>query len=201
MSSDLSREQTAELVRARLAEAEDSVVVPPDLWQRMRAGPVYPPRRRSWPRPAALAASLAAGLGAAVAVAAVAAGAWWLAGPRPGTAPAAAPETVPLTVYNAERACRPLRVIECSLHLAADPYGVYAEPGNHTGRVWHGDTVTARCVIGDGTLLTDESGVSSRRWYLVTTEDGTQGWLPGARTRNTVEVRLCTEDEIAAAAR
>ncbi|MDF2273574.1 hypothetical protein P2Q00_50635, partial [Streptomyces coacervatus] len=63
------------------------------------------------------------------------------------------------------------------------------------GKVWHGDRLAATCVIADGTLIQDESGITSTRWYLVSTAAGIRGWLPGVRTRNSTEIRTCTAAE------
>jgi hypothetical protein len=98
--------------------------------------------------------------------------------------------SITLTVYNAEKARQEPRTIECSLSIAAIPRAPYSG-ANIVGRVWHGEKVVADCVIADGQYLADESGVSSRRWYHVTLPDGTVGWQPGARTRNTQNVALC----------
>jgi len=140
---------------------------------------------------------------AAAAVAFVALGAWWLASPasrpwhtqRPPAAPPVHPAAIPLRVHNSETACRSLHTLECALRLAKNPYERYAADDNTAGRVWHGDRVLASCVVTDGRLLRDEQGVTSRRWYRVRTPDGTRGWLPGVRTRNSAEVPLCTSAE------
>ncbi|AJE84402.1 hypothetical protein SLNWT_4026 [Streptomyces albus] len=135
-------------------------------------------------------------LAAALAVLLIGAGGWLLLTPGvpDGQHPAghAAPT---LTVHNAETACRDHRTLECALRLARTPYGRYAAPDNAAGHVWGRDRLSARCVVTDGTLVRDESGMTSTRWYLATTREGTTGWLPGVRTRNTTEVRLCTTEE------
>ena len=79
---------------------------------------------------------------------------------------------------------------------ADDPRGAYAAPGNSAARVWHGDRLTALCVLTSGTMVKDESGISSTRWYLARTPNGTEGWLPGVRTRNSAEVRHCSDSEV-----
>ncbi|WP_044368947.1 hypothetical protein [Streptomyces natalensis] len=135
-------------------------------------------------------------LSVAATVAAVVLGAWWLlrtAGTGPP--PAAAVRSVPIAVYNSESACRHLRSLECALRLAKDPYVPYSEPGNFVGRVWHGDVLSAHCVVTDGRLIRDEAGVTSTRWYLVTARKGMTGWLPGVRTRNTQEIPVCSPGE------
>ncbi|MEU6736194.1 hypothetical protein ABZ929_23910 [Streptomyces physcomitrii] len=162
-------------------------------------GRTVPPRRfvpyarasrRAGRRRAALS------LTAALAVLLIGVGGWLLLTPGvpDGQHPAghAAPT---LTVHNAETACRDHRTLECALRLARTPYGRYAAPDNAAGHVWGRDRLSARCVVTDGTLVRDESGMTSTRWYLATTREGTTGWLPGVRTRNTTEVRLCTAEE------
>ncbi|MEV6568233.1 hypothetical protein [Streptomyces kronopolitis] len=180
------------LLRARLRRADEQIETPPGLWDRVKgpgAGPVpwvaTPPRRRPY----------AVVLAVAAAVAAVLLGVWWLVRPGPvALRPAGPPRTVKIDVYNSERACRTGRSLECALRLARDPRTAYAARGNAAGRVWHGDEVTARCVVTDGLLIRDEAGVTSTRWYLVTSGQGVRGWLPGVRTRNTREVAECADD-------
>ncbi|MBC9728203.1 hypothetical protein [Streptomyces sp. TRM68367] len=184
-------DRVAALLRERLRAADEEIATPPGLWDRVRA-PDPPPRR------AALGARLRLGwaVAAAVLVSAVVLGSWWLVRPvgrTPPSGPARFASTV--TVFNAERPCRPLRTLECALRLAKDPYGDYADPGNSAGRVWHGDRLAAACVVTRGTMVRDESGITSTRWYLVRTGAGVEGWLPGVRTRNTVHVPVCSEGE------
>lgn len=100
---------------------------------------------------------------------------------------------ITVTVYNAEAGCRPLHTLECALDLLQNPHERYVAQYS-AGLVWHGERLSADCVVTDGTLLTDEAGVSSRRWYHVTLPTGATGWLPGARTRNTEEVPFCATD-------
>lgn len=190
MSPDSSREDVAERLRETLRAADREMGLPPGLWDRISTAPrpVARPARRLSSRLLAAGALTAA----ACAVAAVALGVWWLT--RPGAPDTAAP-AVSLTVHNAEAPCRPLRTLECALRLARDPHARYSADGNSAGRVWHGDRVAAVCVVTDGRLVEDESGITSTRWYLVTTGGGARGWLPGVRTRNTEEVRLCTPEE------
>ncbi|KAF4405120.1 MULTISPECIES: hypothetical protein [Streptomyces] len=191
MRGDLPDEETAAALRERLRAADESIGTPAGLWDRVGAtAPAAPVRRPSLPR---RLPPLVAGA-AAVLVALVVLGTWWLARPDRADGPPAGPGPVTVTVHNAEEACRELRTVECSLRLAKDPYAVYAAEGNRAGRVWHGDSMTALCVVADGTLVEDEEGVSSSRWYLVS-ENGVEGWLPGVRTRNTAEVRTCTAEE------
>ncbi|NJP99904.1 hypothetical protein [Streptomyces zingiberis] len=219
-------EETVLLLRERLRAVDETVTMPPDLWERVRSGPPVVPvprpapgRRRAYGLPVRRRGGgpgapagrppfrLPTGLVAAALVGLLVLGAWWLVRPlRDGArghpaAPSAV--TVAVTVYNAEAACRELRTLECSLGLARDPYGDYGSPGNRAGRVFHGDRLAALCVVIDGTLLRDESGITSRRWYRVAGggaagPDG--GWLPGIRTRNTAEVRLCSAAEVTGAA-
>jgi hypothetical protein len=122
--------------------------------------------------------------------------AWQLSGRGDQRAVLPTGQHTTLTVYNVEKPCRPLRTLECALRLAKDPHARYAAVDNTVGRVWHGNRVTALCVVTNGTLVTDETGMTSTRWYLVETAAGVQGWLPGVRTRNTIEVRVCGTDEV-----
>lgn len=177
------------LLRARLRLADGQIETPPGLWDRIRVSGTAPapavvalPRRRPY----------AVALVVAAAVAVVALGVWWLVRPGPVTLrPAGPPPTVKVTVYNSEQACRTGRSLECALRLARDPRAEYAARGNSAGRVWHGDDLAAHCVVTDGRMVRDEAGVTSTRWYLVTSGQGVRGWLPGVRTRNTREVPEC----------
>lgn len=165
-------------------------------------------------RPAALRPAMAVVVAAAVAVACVAFGVWWLVAPGTAAPPsdgsagpashAASPPSSSsehpvhpwrfrIRVHNVERPCRSLHTQECALRLAKDPYGRYAAGDNAAGHVWHGDVVAASCVVTDATLVTDEKGLSSTRWYRVRTPGGTVGWLPGVRTRNSTKVPVCHE--------
>jgi hypothetical protein len=177
------------LLRARLRLADEQIETPPGLWNRIKETGREPspavvalPRRRPY----------AVALAVAAAVAAVALGVWWLVRPGPvDLRPAGPPRTVKITVHNSEKACRTGRLLECALRLARDPYAPYAARDNSAGRVWHGDGLAARCVVTDGRMVRDEAGITSTRWYLVTSGHGVQGWLPGVRTRNTREVPVC----------
>jgi hypothetical protein len=182
----MTDEQVAAEVRGRIAAAEQSIPVPPDLMDR-----VTEPRRRL--RPAlrwsttVVAAAAVIGIAGGAAVAAV------LMRDRGVTAgPAAGSTGMTLTVYNAEQPCQALRTIECGLSVSSDPYHPSAE--KVVGRVWHGDQVTAVCAVAAGKKVLDETGVSSTRWYKIRTAGGVVGYLPGVRTRNTEEVRLCPPD-------
>ena len=66
-----------------------------------------------------------------------------------------------MRVHNAEKPCRKLHTLECSLRVAKNPYVLYAQPDNSVGRVWHGDEVRTTCVVTDGEMVTDEAGLSS----------------------------------------
>lgn len=196
MSRKNAHEEIAAVLQARLRAADDQIVLPPGLWHRIQAArPAGHAVPRRTPARLAVRASVYA---IAAAVCAIAAGTWWLTRPPVQTS-APATSTVTLTVYNAEVPCRTLHTLECALHLARDPYAPYEAPGNSAGEVWHADHVKATCVVTDATLIQDESGITSTRWYLVTTASGIRGWLPGVRTRNTIPIRICTAAEVAAA--
>ena len=184
--------EAAAALRDRLRAADQEIALPPGLWQRIQTPPATAPiRQPGRPRRALSAAVSAAAIVAAVALIAV--GAWWLE--RSGQSrPAVPAPAATLTVYNAEAPCRPLHTMECALHLARDPHAQYSAD-NSAAKVWHGDRLAAFCVIANGTLVQDESGITSTRWYLVSTPDGTRGWLPGVRTRNTTDIRTCTASE------
>jgi hypothetical protein len=110
--------------------------------------------------------------------------------PAPTKPRTSAPATgVVMAVFNAETACQPLRTLECGLGVYRDPHHPTAD--QLVARVWHGDKVTASCVVPDGMFVRDEAGVTSTRWYRVTTATGATGYLPGVRTRNATEVAIC----------
>ncbi|MFC4532547.1 hypothetical protein [Sphaerisporangium dianthi] len=182
------RSQAEQRLSAGLRAADDAIVVPDGLESRvmsLRPGRVV--RRTRW-APLAAAAVVAVIMMAA----SFGAGALWMRGHDQVTPPFQGDgDPLVLTVYNGEVPCRALRTLECSLGLMKDPRGPLI-PGNVVARVWHGDRVVADCVVADGTLIADEAGISTRRWYHVTLE-GTRvtGWLPGIRTRNTTEVAAC----------
>ncbi|GAB6903472.1 helix-turn-helix domain-containing protein [Kineosporia succinea] len=138
----------------------------------------------------------------AAAVVVLGAGLVWqigLAGDEPGDpGPDAGPDAAAvldrgteLTVFNVEEPCRDQRIAACALGLYRSPW----EPrsaDNQTGRVFHEDVVVADCVIADGRLITDETGVSTHRWYHVAVPGSdVVGWLPAVRTRTDVEVAAC----------
>ncbi|BFU47284.1 hypothetical protein [Krasilnikovia sp. MM14-A1004] len=182
---------TAAELRSRIGAFEDSVVPPPGLVERVTA-PEMPYRRRRrmgrwrWPMLAATAAAVVCLLvGAFV-------GAGWQ---RRQQEPPSGSGGISMTVYNTEAACQPLRTIECGLGVRRSPYRVPTDE-LPVARVWHGDTVVVDCVVIDGRRITDEQGVSSTRWYKVRTPRGAVGFLPAVRTRNSVEVRLCPQDDV-----
>jgi hypothetical protein len=182
----MTDDQVAAEVRARLTAAENGIPVPPDLKERvLTAAPARVEQRpRRWSTlVVAAAAVLGVVGGAAVATAVFRTG---------DTDTPVAGTDVAVTVFNAEAPCRPLRTLECSLGVLKDPYR--PAPDQVVDRVWHGDTITALCVVADGKRVSDETGVSSTRWYRVRTTDGVVGYLPGVRTRNTVEIQLCPGD-------
>ncbi|MEV0317991.1 hypothetical protein ACIBKX_06990 [Streptomyces sp. NPDC050658] len=194
-----AEDATVAALRTQLRAADREIEVPYGLWERIQAD-APAKRRRSWSD--RLPALGGAGserrprwslVLAAVLVGVVALGSWWLVRPStdPEPAPPAGTRPVTVTVHNAESACRELRTLECALRVAKDPHEQYAAPGNRAARVWHGDRVEALCVVTDGTLVRDEQGITSTRWYLVRTARGTEGWLPGVRTRNSAEVPDC----------
>ncbi|WP_194238717.1 hypothetical protein [Streptomyces spongiae] len=176
---DEADDHVAALLRTRLRAADEAIEMPAGLWESVRTAT---PRPRQWPR-LALASAL---------VTVVLLGGWWFV--RPSGDPSPSDGGVTVTVHNAERACRELRTLECALRLAKDPYEEYAAEDNRAGRVWHGDRLAAVCVITRGTLVEDEAGVTSTRWYLVRTQKGVTGWLPGVRTRNSAHVTTCSPD-------
>ncbi|MEC4016788.1 hypothetical protein [Streptomyces sp. H27-D2] len=201
------RENVAAALGERLRAADEEMQTPPGLWADIRTSAAV----RSGVRPAARPSSRRAprlalvALTAVIAVGAVMFGTWWLLRPS-GTGPGPASDTDPgpsapdsrvtLSVHNVESACRKLRTTECALRLAKNPYARYAAPDNSAGHVWHGDRLSAICVVTDGTLVRDEQGITSTRWYLVEQKSGVEGWLPGVRTRNTTEVRTCSPGEV-----
>jgi hypothetical protein len=201
------REETAAALREQLQAADAGIEAPDGLWERVRA-----PREGTVvveaPRPRRRPVSLAVIAVAAAAVVFVVCGTWWLVspssgpGPSQGSSPARTPGgAITLRVHNAEKPCRKLHTLECSLRVAKNPYVPYAGAGNSAGRVWHGDEVTASCVVTDGEMVTDEKGLSSTRWYRIEkAQDGDggagfEGWLPGVRTRNSTEVPVCSGAE------
>ncbi len=110
-------------------------------------------------------------------------------------------QPVRLTVYNADDTCRPRddQHPECSLGLAVDPTEAYVLDNTVRTRVWHGDRLTAECVLERGVPVTDEAGVRSSTWFRVRLpqpEKGAQNvrttaWLPEARTRDKPALPAC----------
>jgi hypothetical protein len=177
-------EQVAAQVRARIVAAENRIPVPPDLMQRVTASTPRPEFERPARRWSTMIVAVAAVLGLLCGVAGAV-----VYFHRDARATMPASTDVAVTVFNAEVPCEPLRTIECSLGVQSDPYR--PAPEKVVARVWHGDTVTAICVVADGKRVLDESGVSSTRWYRVRTAKGVIGYLPGVRTRNSVEIQVC----------
>jgi hypothetical protein len=176
------REETAEELRRRVHALDDRLEPPADLFERISS-----PRWRSGRR-TAVPLMVAAAVTVCALVLGVAAGAAWM---RHRQAPQSLHpgSSVGMVVYNAEKPCQNLRTIECALSVTSDPR--HPAPDKVVARVWHGDKVTATCVIPDGVRIVDEEGVSTNRWYRIVTADGITGYLAGIRTHNTVEVALC----------
>lgn len=186
-------DEVADALRERLRAADREIQPPADLWQRIRtpaagrpAG-LYARRRRRSRRCVVIGAALAA-------VIAVTALIWLAVRTEPHQGPPAVRQVV-LTVSTGSTPCPP-HGPDCALRLATDPYGRYPASYAASGRVRHGDRVTAVCAVTDGTRVTGAAGVMSTRWYLVRTAAGTQGWLPGVRTDDTTEVRHCAPGEV-----
>jgi serine/threonine-protein kinase len=108
---------------------------------------------------------------------------------------ASAVRTVRLRVFNAETACQTAgHTAHCSLGLAIDPRQPYVATNVSAHKVWHGDALTAGCVLRNGTRVGDESGANSTSWYrvAVATEASGYAWLPAVRTRdNTTALPTC----------
>jgi len=174
-------------LRTRLRDADAALSEPPGLTLRVM--------RRPAPRPLWRGA-FALGLAAVVAVAAVGLGAYLFGvsthtGPERVTPPAARAASVESEVYNTEVPCRSLRTIVCSLGVFKEPR-LSARMVDLATRVWHGDRVLLVCMVANGPLVNDETGIGSRHWYRVVVLDtGTEGWLPAVRTRNEAEIPDC----------
>ncbi|MEU8269489.1 helix-turn-helix transcriptional regulator [Sphaerisporangium sp. NPDC049002] len=111
---------------------------------------------------------------------------------RPDETPHAA---VPIRVFNVEGDCstRPGRVPACSLGLAVDPRLTYEFDNVVSHRVWHGDVLSADCVLYDGERVEDETGVGTTRWFRVRLDDvpNSHAWLPGVRTNDNPKLPVC----------
>jgi hypothetical protein len=173
-------------LRRRTDRFDAGTPVPTDLFERVSA-PRPRPRRlprvllRQWSTPVVGALAVVGVLvGAAVG---------WSVRGSGHTAPPGSAGPVVLRVYNAQVPCQHLRTMECALSLTNDPR--YLDFKHVVAHLWHGDEVTADCVVPNGQGVTDEAGVTSTRWYRVTTTAGITGYLPGVRTRNTVDMRRC----------
>jgi hypothetical protein len=113
-----------------------------------------------------------------VATAVVAAGAA-LAGVALTVTGGQSPNGPSLRVYNVETPCQHSMAPGCRLGLAANPFAPY-EVENVTAQVRHDDRLATDCYITNGTLVRDEEGAGSTRWYRVWA--GSQSaWLPGVR--------------------
>ncbi|MFF0476569.1 serine/threonine-protein kinase [Streptomyces sp. NPDC004284] len=134
------------------------------------------PRRRSRIRAAVLAAVLCGTAGATLWSDAVREDA---SGRRPDA----------VRIFNAERGCqdRTDRDPQCSLGLAIDPLRPYAAGNVVPTRVWHGDVLTADCLLPDGQPVIDEEDLQSTLWFRVRLPHGSAyptAWLPAVRTKD-----------------
>jgi len=174
-------------LRTRLRHADAALPAPPGLTLRVLRRPAPRPLWRS---------AFALGLATVVAVAAVGLGAYLFgasshAGPERLAPPAARAASVETTIHNTEVPCRSLRTIVCSLGVFKEPR-LSSRMADLATRVWHGDRVLLVCVIANGPLVNDETGIGSRHWYRVVVLDTeTEGWLPAVRTRNEAEIPDC----------
>jgi serine/threonine-protein kinase len=108
------------------------------------------------------------------------------ASPSPSPSPSA-PRTLRLRVFNVETACQTAgHTAHCSLGLAIDPHKAYVVSNVSAHRVWHGDLLTASCVLRNGQRVADETGTASTSWYRVAvdTEPTGYAWLPAVRTHD-----------------
>ncbi|MFF5503575.1 serine/threonine-protein kinase [Streptomyces roseolus] len=99
-------------------------------------------------------------------------------------------------VFNAERGCqeRADRDRHCSLGLAIDPHRPYTAENVVRTRVWHGDLLTADCVVDDGQPIVDEEDLRSTRWFRVRLSRVSvpaEAWLPAVRTRESPTLPPC----------
>ncbi|WP_170322079.1 helix-turn-helix domain-containing protein [Acrocarpospora pleiomorpha] len=109
--------------------------------------------------------------------------------------PAGSAKTVPIKVFNVEVPCqnRTDRPPSCSMGLAIDPRAKYDANNVVSHRVWHNDVLECDCVLYDGDLVSDETGVFTKRWYRVRLDDvpGGVAWLPAVRTQDYPKVPTC----------
>ncbi|MDJ0344751.1 serine/threonine-protein kinase [Streptomyces sp. H10-C2] len=174
---------------------------------RAAAAQAGPPRSRRRIRRSAVVAA-AALLGAGGTAAALA----WSAGSLPwasavlapssdadskdSTRPSASADPTRVRVFNIDGACKDQteRLPACSLGLARDPHKKYeARNVFMENRVWHGDALTADCVVNDGDRVADETNIGTPVWYRVQLPGvpGTHAWLPSVRTHDRPAVPVC----------
>ncbi|MEV4921429.1 serine/threonine-protein kinase [Streptomyces roseoverticillatus] len=160
----------------------------------------HPVTRRRRPRRGRIRAALAAvavcAVGAAIWPYAVGDGASGKSGTPGSTGAAAAETTGRLRVFNAEQSCRDRtdRDPQCSLGLAIDPRRAYTIDNVVPTRVWHGDELTADCLLPQGIPIIDETDAQSAAWYRVRLPRGSArsaAWLPAVRTKDRPRVPEC----------
>jgi transcriptional regulator with XRE-family HTH domain len=109
--------------------------------------------------------------------------------PRPSGA------TAPVRVFNVEGDCKALkeRIPACSLGLARNPYLQYGAGNEVAHRVWHNDVLTADCILYEGDMVRDETGVETTRWFRVRLNDvpGGFAWLPAVRIHDSPNLPTC----------
>ncbi|MER5636068.1 hypothetical protein ABT095_03850 [Kitasatospora sp. NPDC002227] len=100
-----------------------------------------------------------------------------------------------ISVYNVEGDCKTQqqRLPACSMGLARDPRKAYEAANVVAHRVWHGDALTADCVLRDAERVGDETGVETTRWFRDAVPDIPEGlaWLPAVRTHDNPELPPC----------
>ncbi|MFI6344985.1 helix-turn-helix domain-containing protein [Streptomyces sp. NPDC050560] len=104
--------------------------------------------------------------------------------------------TVSVHVFNVEKACRGSdHLPACSIGLAKNPRKKYDADNVVTHRVWHNDVLVADCVLYEGTMVADETGVTSSRWLRVRLNDapGGHAWLSAVRTHDSPALPTCKE--------
>jgi transcriptional regulator with XRE-family HTH domain len=103
--------------------------------------------------------------------------------------------TAPVRVFNVEGDCKALkeRLPACGLGLARNPYLKYGAENEVAHRVWHNDVLTADCILYDGAMVRDETGVETTRWFRVRLNDvpGGHAWLPAVRTHDSPNLPTC----------